>query len=384
LRSASRTLAALLVGGSLLLPASAQVPAWSLQAQQRLVGGPAPNRAAEMAQRARLLEQGEAHLAAGNVDAALTAFDAAAMLLHAADTELALVRTYMQAGEYRRALAFGAHAAGAHRELPGATAVYAWLLHLGGQGVVARYRLDEALAEAPDGAVLRQAREALARPWPRPEGVLMRWPLRLAPRAQPLPASAMGVGSAVLAMDGRSALAPAGAVDAATRLWLRNGMGQTSAAHVVERLEALGLVRLELDTPMPPATGLSLALRAPHAGSPGSLVEFGASDDAAPAWPQLRQGFFARAVAPPAVSRALGIAAPTGPRGGPVFDAAGRFAGVAMPGADGIDRLVPASAVAAALGFEVPVGPAATAAALPLDAVYELALRNTLQLIAEH
>ncbi len=52
----------------------------------------------------------------------------------------------MQAGEYRRALSFGAHAAGAHRDFPAATALYAWLLYVGGQDAFAARRLDAALA----------------------------------------------------------------------------------------------------------------------------------------------------------------------------------------------------------------------------------------------
>ena len=53
--------------------------------------------------------------------------------MHAADTEIALVRGHMQAGDYRRALAFGAHTAGAHLDVVGGSLLYVWLLHAGGQ-----------------------------------------------------------------------------------------------------------------------------------------------------------------------------------------------------------------------------------------------------------
>ena len=86
---------------------------------------PGDGRAVETAQSYALLAEGEMHLAVGDVEEAQAAFDRAASLRHGADIEVSLVRTYMQAGEYRRALAFGAHAAGAHTDFPAATALYA-------------------------------------------------------------------------------------------------------------------------------------------------------------------------------------------------------------------------------------------------------------------
>ena len=84
-------------------------------------------------EKAQLLATGEAALARIDLDAALQAFDRAASIQHAADTEMALVRTYLQAGQYRRALASGAHTAGAHLDVVAGSALYAWLLNTGGQ-----------------------------------------------------------------------------------------------------------------------------------------------------------------------------------------------------------------------------------------------------------
>lgn len=396
--------AAIAIGLATALSAAAQVPAGGLEAQRRPPAGPASagERAIELAERNRWLEEGEAQLAAGHTDAAQQAFDRAALLLHAADAELALVRTYMQAGEYRHALAFAAHAAGAHPELPGATALYAWLLHIGGQGVVAGHQLDEALALAPADAALLLARRQLASPWPRAEGVLARPPLRLKPydASSQVPAGARIAGTAVLLGDGRLALVPAALVAALLtaqtaaqtaavgRLWVRNGLGQVAAAQVAQPaqpLGELGLVLLQLDTALAVPAALGATPRDPFAGSPGSMVEFGESDDAAPAWPLLRQGFFG-AVQASNAPRLLGITAPRGPRGGPVFDRAGRLAGIAVAHADGRDRLVAVSALA--LHLALPAAPAAAtvagapaAPAAALDAVYEAALRTALQVI---
>ena len=97
-----------------------------------------------MREREALLAQAERELARGDAASAIGVLDRAAMMLHAADTEMALVRAYLQAGEYRRALAFCAHTAGAHRETAEPSALYAWLLHLGGQSAFARRTLAEA------------------------------------------------------------------------------------------------------------------------------------------------------------------------------------------------------------------------------------------------
>ncbi len=84
------------------------------------------------------LARGEEALARGDVQHALAAFDRAESMRHAADTEMSLVRAHMQAGEYRRALAFAAHMAGAHRDVSASAVLYARLLTIGGQGVAAR------------------------------------------------------------------------------------------------------------------------------------------------------------------------------------------------------------------------------------------------------
>src|SRR5262245_62514709 len=66
--------------------------------------------------RSDLLRNGEAALARGDTAKALEAFERAAAMMHAADAEIALARTYMQSGAYRRAAALAAHAPGAHRD----------------------------------------------------------------------------------------------------------------------------------------------------------------------------------------------------------------------------------------------------------------------------
>ncbi len=365
------------------LPAQvlAQVPEWSLAAQQRLLGG--PDAARTLALQQQLVQDGETALAAGDSTTAQQAFDRAALMVHAPEVEMGLVRTDLQAGNYRRALTFASHTAGAHRNRPAGTALYAWLLHLGGQGVHAQRLLADALALAPEDPALLATQAQTRQPWPQLPPVLLRPPLRAAPYASGAtpPAQARLVGTATLAGDGHSALAPAAGVPTGARLWLRNGLGQTVAATASPSASDARLLRLQLDTPLPGVPGLAGSARPPFAGSPGYTVEYGQGADAQAAWPLLRQGFFGRPLAT-AGERLLGIEAPAGPRGGPVFDAFGDLAGIAVPTAGGPDRLIAVASLAPELGLPAVVTtPGAARERAAVDAIYEVALRLTLQLL---
>ena len=370
---------------SAALTATGQTPSFSIEAQQRLLGPSGPGAAETLARRRQLVAEGEARLAAGDAAAALQAFESAAAIVHAADVELGLVRSYMQAGEYRRALGFGAHAAGAHRELPGGMALYAWLLHAGGQRQFAQRMLDEWLVRSPDDPALKRARRELLSPAPRVDGVLASAPIRIAPGADPGPSAtaAAVVGSAVLMADARSAVAPASLLDGAKRIWVRNGLGQTAEATVTKHLDEAGLLMISLDHPLAVPMPWQAAPTSPPAGSPSYLVEFATSADAAPAWPMLHAGFFGRQ-GDSQSARPLGIDMPQGPHGGPVFDRFGRLAGIAVPMADGGGRLVSVEVFdLPPAGREMPASAATANAATTLDAIYEAALRLSLQLIVE-
>ena len=97
----------------------------------------------------------------------------------------------------------------------------------------------------------------------------------------------------------------------------------------------------------------------------------------------LRQGFLG-AFDGAAGMRRLGIELPPGPRGGPVLDASGRLAGIALPGSDGRAAMLPVSMFrSVAQGAPVDsVASAAVAPRLPADEAYERALKTALQVIA--
>ena len=364
----------------------------------------APERLQE---RTALLRTGEAALAQLDLDAAINAFDRAALIEHAADTEVSLIRAYMQGGQYRRALASAAHTAGAHLEVVAASALYAWLLSAGGQGVVGQHLLEEARVRMPANPLVVGVQQQLRSGVPVATGALLNAPMRLAPYSSgpALPQRARVVSSGLLLAGGRQALVPIAALPNAksARLWVRNGMGALSAATLVARMPSVGVALLELGTALPVANAPGVAATEAFPGSAGFAVEYTASPTAQAAWPLLRAGFLGGMTGNPTKpeERALGISMPPGPRGGPVFDVAGRLLGMALMPDKGPSRTsqktLPILVLAATLRRELAkAAPATSLGAAPaessaapsdapgrmaLDAMYENALRTTLQVI---
>lgn len=348
-----------------------------------------------LAEKAHLLAAGEAALARIDLDAAQQAFDRAASIQHAADTEMALVRTFLQGGQYRRALASGAHTAGAHLDMVAGSALYAWLLNAGGQTAVGQRLLDEAEARIPNHPVVRGVQQQWRSGLPLATGVLLDLPTRLAPYSSgaALPANARVVGSGVLLAGGRQALVPLALLPGkAAPIWVRNGLGQAVAARIKTRLPHAGVALLQLGTALPVADDVWVATSEAFPGSAGFALEYTPAPAAHAAWPVLRSGFVGGLPPKPASAddRLLGIDMPPGPRGGPVFDAGGRLIGLALAGPQApllvsarvlrreLARVAPA--LPASLGPPAPP-PADLQSRKPVDAIYETALKTTLQLI---
>lgn len=342
--------------------------------------------------RSTLLGHAESELARGQTVAATDAFDRAASMLHAPDTEMGLVRAYMQAGQYRRALAFGAHTAGAHRESAPAGALYAWLLRVGGQAAIAERVLSDTLERAPRDGIALEVRRAFAAHLPVATGAMLQTPHRMAPQAvmqqgqPPIPDAARVVASGVLINGGTLALVPNSAVRAAPSgiFWVRNGLGQTTEARIdgwAQALQDMGVTVLRLAAPLDAVDAQAVAPRDPFAGSAGFALQYNAESDAAvPAWPWLHQGFFGSSQGNAGLRR-LGIEVAAGRHGGPVLDASGRLAGIALQGPDREALMLPASVWQRLLE----AGPAASArpsGAIPADEAYEGGLRLALQVIA--
>ena len=348
---------------------------------------------ARLLERAGLLASGEVALARLDAAAAQSAFERAALILHAADTEIALVRAYMQAGDYRRALTFVAHTAGAHLDVAEGSLLYAWLLQVGGQPALAQRLLADVSARLPNDTLAQSVQQQLRSGAPIAADKLLTPPLRLAPYgdSKGLLNTTRVVGSAVLLRDGASALMPLNLLPRSGRLWLRNGLGKLVKARLHKRLPGTGVALLRLERALPVAGEFSVVARDAFAGSAGFAVEYVSSAHATPAWPVLRAGFLGGA-AGNANQRLLGIEMPAGARGGPVFDAAGQLTGLALPGGKGQadDRLVPASQLTKALGPTLagrllgvsdPTLLAGSRTRASVDAVYEASLKTTLQVI---
>ncbi|WP_280155067.1 hypothetical protein [Piscinibacter sp. XHJ-5] len=304
------------------------------------LGAAADEHATRPPERKALVQRAEAALSRADADAALSDFERAANQEHALDIELGIVRSRMQQGEYRRALAFAAHAAGGHADEPEGAAFYAALLRVGGQPEQARRVLRE--AALPEDAGIE----------------------RFAPAASgDVPPAGTRLLASGLLLDARRALVPSAALGDRETVWLRDGLGHSARADRERRAGPIALLHLQqrLGDASP-----TLAPRDAFPGSPAHALAY--AGDAAPSWPTLHGGFLGMAQ--------LGIEMPGASRGGPVFDAQGRVIGLSVRGDDGRDWLLPAS-----LLRQFFVEPATIAPRMPLDELYEQALRVTLQVL---
>jgi hypothetical protein len=354
---------------------------------------PDPSR---MPARVALLARAEAELARGDSAASLDDFERAAMMLHAPDAEMGLIRAALQDGQYRRALAFCAHTAGEHVEATGAVALYAWLLRAGGQPALAQLTLEQALAHAPADPVVSATARAFAATLPVARGPMLDLPHRMAPwptmmHGQPqVPESASLISGAVLLGDGSKAVMPFAAAERSkgSRLWVRNGLGQTTEAFFDDSADApaasAGVASLRLRVALSRGADSLPARREPFAGSPGYVVQF--ADTAQAAWPWLRQGFFGGSAEGGAGAkggglRRLGFDASGGASGAAVLDRSGRLAGITLTASGANAVWLPIAPPDPAPASE-PSAPVVGGLVAP-DFIYEVGLHLALQVIAD-
>jgi hypothetical protein len=343
--------------------------------------------------RQELLNRAEHSLISGDVDGARSAFEQAALQTHSATIELGILRTQMQAGDYRQALAFAAHTAGVHLDEVEGRVFYAWLLNLGGQTVVANQTLQIAQAAAPDNPTVKAARQHFQSGLLLADGALLSVPARLAPYAtgSSVPQNARAVASALLLADGEHAIAPLAALSQADSIWLRNGLGQTVMASVDQQDESLGLALLTLRSPLPRPGSEVVASRDPFPGSPAFAIDYPIDTSARPAWPVLRAGFVGSTLAGNIRANKLGIDLPSiSWRGGPVYDQNGRLIGLAQglatatnsPASKANDLFVSMSVLRARFGERFgSIDPDKRPSAIGTDELYEHAMRTALQVI---
>ncbi len=340
-------------------------------------------------ERAMLLARGEAALVRNDTDAAQTAFDNAASVLHAADTDMGLVRTYMQQGQYRRALAFAAHTAGSHPDDARGSALYAWLLHMGGQPAIAQKLLADNAARVPKHHLLLEVQKQLQTNAPIATGDLLNTPARMAPQGPMagVPKRASVIASGLLIDSGKLVLVPTAVLGKRTQVWVRNGLGQLASAQRDPKRSDPTITVLTLRTKLAEPDALMLAPRDAFPGSPAFALEYNPSTPAHAQWPVLHTGFLGSPQAN-STDRPLGITLNPGPRGGPVFDEGGRLVGIAMavlskPGKPGNEaQLVLTSALHQRLGPALGTVASGLKQRVSVDQIYESALRSTVQIIA--
>ncbi|MBT9500228.1 MAG: trypsin-like peptidase domain-containing protein [Burkholderiaceae bacterium] len=366
--------------------ALATTPLQALAAQRLRERAAQPLTPASEAERQVLLAAARTALAQGDSQTALNRLEAAAAMSHAADTELLVVQARVQGGDYRQGLSFASHTAGAHLNEPRALALYGWMLGLGEQAPYALRLIDAGLARMPEQPQLMAVKQQLTRleadaaAETSPEAAAFR-PGPLA-TGSAVPDHGQALASGLLIADGRLALVPLEALEAARdtqALWVRNGLGVTRSATLHRRISGAGLALLRLDTRITPAPGATPLTRPPRdafAGSPASTLSYLAAPGARPAWPAMHTGFLGRAGM--GSTQALGIGLPQGSHGGAVFDHAGRLIGIGLA-----PRMVPLSALLAELPTELEALPVSMdATKRPPDQLYEQALPLTVQVLA--
>lgn len=336
--------------------------------------------------RCQQMAEAEALLSRGDAAGAAQGFDRAALREHAVDIELGLLRSQLQAGEFRRALAFASHTAGAHGSDAGGSALYVWLLHASGQAAFGQRVLGQARARLPDDPRLAELQRLLIDTPAAATPALLEAPARLAPYASGVPVAAQArlVASGLLVDAGRAALVPADRVGRASRLWVRDGLGRTAQARIDRHGDdtATALLRLDppLDVPAPPAW--EAAARDAFPGSPAYAASYARRADDQPAWPWLHAGFLG-GVDASGRRQQLGVGIGDGALGGgPVFDAAGRLVGLTL-GDAAARELLPIGRLRADFDAVLPpTSPAAAGGRIAPDLLYERALQLTLQVLA--
>lgn len=338
--------------------------------------------AAEPPGGAAALLEAERALREGRVDDALLLFERASLSGHAARAETGLVRAHLQQGQYRRALALAAHVAGEHADFPEGVGLYAWLLWIGGQTTLAERVLARAQERAPGESILVHTAALLRSHGESMPAALLEEPARYAPfspESAALPPGARVIGTGVVSGAGRLLAALAVAPDAG-RLWARDGRGRVCRVRAAGGPQRFGLMQLErLDPVDVEPESLATPPRAAFPGSPALVAGYATNPAPAPAWPLLRAGFLRMPSAPARPYPLEGEAADKRLSGGPVFDVAGRWIGVAVGSDAGLAVVLVPSLRAQGLLAADAVPAAGTSVAI--DAVYERALTGTVQII---
>jgi hypothetical protein len=292
---------------------------------------------AQIKERRSLLAEGERVLQGLRAQEALEIFERAALISHSPDAELGVVRSHLQNGAYSRALAFCAHTAGAHEQAHGCSALYAWLLRIGGYTEQAAKYWAATKVRAPSYPLLTKLGVHLENARPLSDEVFAKAPLRFLPYAQKLPRAKQtkAMGAALLMNDGVTVLALSSQLDGESgEWWVRTSLGEIARASPTRRERIFTTLQLSQVTKLRP--DVRFARKSPFPGSVAFWVQHADRPAESLAWPVLAPGFLGDPRAEVA-SRQLSIKPGLSKLGGPVFDQFGRVIGLA-DGRKGKDR----------------------------------------------
>jgi hypothetical protein len=330
------------------------------------VNGHTSEQTSQSSEVTHLLKSAEHALSKLDDVTALNLFEKAALIVHSSEVEVGIVRAHMQAGNFQRALAFCAHASGAHLEERAPSLLYAHLLKISGQTAYAEKLMTE--------YQIRFGKD-----------VSKFSPVKLSPYsdATGLPTNARMIASGLTLPGNKHVVFPSTAIGKGVKkYWVRSGSGSLSEATLQTTIgKALvtspGLAILQLNRAVTKRNTPPLAISS-KAAFPGS-VAFGLTFKhyLALSWPSLWSAFIGKPVANNTNRREIDIPENTQPIGATVFDQTGAAIGL-MVLIDSKLQLVPLSE----LGLDLTnTEQSAARPKLATDQIYQVGLNNMVQVL---
>jgi hypothetical protein len=322
------------------------------------------SRASELTE---LLKSAEHALSKLDGIAALTLFEKAALIAHVSEVEVGIVRAHMQTGNFQRALAFCAHASGAHFDEPAPSLLYAHLLKISGQTTHAEKLMND--CQVRFGRNISSIASSKLMPYSDATG---------------LPSTAKMIASGLSLPGDKHVAFPSTAIaNGVKKFWVRSSSGFLSEA-ILQSTDSkpqgtqpnLAILQLKRSVKKKNDQPLMIASKAAFPGSVafGVMFKHGLTLN----WPSLFSGFIGGPIEGRSNRRQVDISEQTQPIGATVFDQTGAAIGL-MVLVKSTLQLIPLSELSLELtNIEQP----ATRQKLGSDQIYQIGLNNLVQVIA--
>ena len=261
------------------------------------------------------LEAANKALESGDAVSAVTIYEALTQQGESLEAELGLVKAALQAGEFRKAMSWATLVAGEHKDSAEAVRLLAYMQDRIGRSEHATTLLKESAATS---------------------GSLSPAPPRV--HFEPFPAEGrhiLSTGNGLIVDNGTRVLTYSGVIpEAAGALYVRNGLGKVRRAER-EPGATRDIVKLRLAESFAPATAFPREqFIAPEGTRFCFALGYGPLTDPRSIYPAVAPGIVFRADAGVANLMQVTSAIGAGNAGSPIFDARGRFMGVAVGNGD--------------------------------------------------